>query len=84
MAEATASKTPEQLQDYLLTHALESRPLNQAVQEGMEGAMELAACVSNATALGVFGKGREVVSCEDDKGQGSWAGEKCKTKVEPR
>lgn len=86
--------TPEELRVYRILEPLEVRPLVQAVREGIEGANKFVACVSNATALGLYEKRQEEVSCEETNEQGVEVGEgclgggvpceKCKTEIKPR
>lgn len=59
----TKAKHPGALLASLSGRAVETRPLEQAAEEGMEMAARLSACVANATAAGGFGQGHEVFVC---------------------
>lgn len=88
VAKLAKAKDPKPLESWIETHAVETRPLEQAVEEGVAMATRLAECVGAATASGDFGHGHEVKTCEGVSEEGGDCEEEdgceiCRTDVEP-
>lgn len=90
-AKLDKARNRKPMESWMASHAIETRPLKQAVDEGIEKATRLASCAANTTASGRFGHGYEVTSCEavsrEEAGAGGCEGaescEVCKTHMEP-